>query len=222
VSKVHRECNQVVVYGAGDHAKAVLATIEAEGKYEAIGLLDDNEARRGSIVYGYQVLGGREHLMDLRSQGISRAIVAVGDNFKRAELAHLLGESGFQLVRAIHPTATILCDSHIGEGSMLLGNVWVGADVTIGKSAIVSVGVVVGHDCVVGAYAQLCPAVSLGGHVVIGDYSFIGIGATVLPRVTVGRQVVVGANTAVINDLPDYVTAVGVPVRIVKRRTMQV
>jgi len=38
---VPRKRNQVVVYGAGGHAKGVLATIEAEGKYEVIGLLDD-------------------------------------------------------------------------------------------------------------------------------------------------------------------------------------
>ena len=214
-NRVHK---QVVVYGAGNHAKAVLATIEAEGMYEAIGLLDDDESRFNSTVYGYQVIGGREKLMDLRSHGISRAIVAVGDNFKRAELGQMLGESGFQIVRAIHPTATILRDSHIGEGTVILGNVWVGADANIGKNAIVSVGVVVGHDCVVGDYVQVCPAVSLGGHVVIGDYSFIGIGATVLPRVKVGQQVVVGANAAVINDLPDDVTVIGVPAHIVKRR----
>ncbi len=221
-SQVHQGRKQVVVYGAGDHAKVVLATIEAEGRYEAIGLLDDNKARRGSTVYGYQVLGGREHLIELWNQGVSRAIVAVGDNFKRAELVQLLEEGGFQLVRAVHPTATILRDSCVGKGTMLLGNVWVGADAVIGKSAIASVGVVMGHDCVVGAFAQLCPAVSLGGHVVIGDRSFIGMGATVLPRVTVGRQVVVGANTTVIDDLPDGVTAVGVPARIVERRVMQV
>ena len=99
---MHREHNQVVVYGAGDHAKVVLATIEAEGKYEAIGLLDDNESRRGIAVYGYQVLGGREQLAELGNRGVSRAIVAVGDNLKRADLVQLLRESDFKLVRAIH------------------------------------------------------------------------------------------------------------------------
>ena len=79
-----------------------------------------------------------------------------------------------------------------------------------------------GHDCVVGSCAQLCPTVSLGGHVVIGNYSFIGMGASVLPHVTVGRQVVVGANAAVINDLSDYVTAVGIPAQVVKRGATQV
>ena len=214
--------NPVVIYGAGDHAKAVLATIEAEGKYQAIGLIDDDESRHGVAVYGHQVLGGREQLTTLRKRGVSRAIVAVGDNLKRAQLVRLLGKSGFKLARAIHPTATILRGSRIGRGAMIFGNVWVGADAVIGENVIVSVGGVVGHDCVVGSCAQLCPMVSMGGHVVVGDYSFIGMGTVMLPGVTVGRQVVVGANTTVINDFPDGVTVVGMPARIVKQRLTQV
>lgn len=215
---MHRGESQVVIYGAGDHAKAVLASIEAEGKYQVIGLLDDDESRHGFAVYGHQVLGGREQLIKLRKRGVFKAIVAIGDNMKRAELAQLLRESGFKLTRAIHPTSTILRGSRIGRGAMILGNVWVGADAIIGENTILSVGVVVGHDCVIGSGAQLCPTVSLGGHVVIGDYSFIGMGATILPRVTVGNKVVVGANATVINDLSNGVTAIGVPARIVEQR----
>lgn len=41
--------------GAGGHAKIIVATIEAEGNYEVVSLLDDDEIKHGQLVYGYQV-----------------------------------------------------------------------------------------------------------------------------------------------------------------------
>lgn len=51
----------------------------------------------------------------------------------------------------------------------------------------------------------------------IGDGSWIGYGSVVLPGVTIGRHVVVGANSVVTHDLPDYSVAVGVPARVIKQ-----
>ena len=38
-----------------------------------------------------------------------------------------------------------------------------------------------------------------------------------LPGVTIGRHVVVGANSVVTGDLPDFSVAVGSPARVVRR-----
>ena len=52
--------------------------------------------------------------------------------------------------------------------------------------------------------------------VVIGDESWLGYGTVVLPGVTIGKHVVVGANSVVTKDIPDYSVAVGVPARVVR------
>lgn len=52
--------------------------------------------------------------------------------------------------------------------------------------------------------------------VVIGDGAWLGFGSVVLPGVTIGRHVVIGANSVVTHDIPDYSVAVGVPARVVK------
>jgi len=209
-----KEQEQVLVYGAGAHAKVVLATIEAEGKHEIIGLLDDDELKHGTTLYGYKVLGGRNKLRKLKNQEVSKVVLAIGDNVERSELAQLLLKYGFQLVTTIHPKATLLRGSSIGPGTVILPNAYIGPDVTVGGGVIISVGVIVGHDSVIGSWAQLCPNASLGGQVKLGDYSFIGMGASVLSRVTLGRHIIVGAGAAVIEDLPDHVTAIGVPSRV--------
>lgn len=53
--------------------------------------------------------------------------------------------------------------------------------------------------------------------VVIGDGTWLGFGTVVLPGVTIGKHVVIGANSVVTHDIPDYSVAVGAPAQVVKR-----
>ena len=53
--------------------------------------------------------------------------------------------------------------------------------------------------------------------VVIGDGSWLGYGAVVLPGVTIGKHCVIGANSVVTSDIPDFSVAVGVPARVIRR-----
>jgi acetyltransferase-like isoleucine patch superfamily enzyme len=50
----------------------------------------------------------------------------------------------------------------------------------------------------------------------IGDGSWLGHGTVVLPGATIGRHVVIGANSVVTGDIPDYTVAAGVPARVIK------
>ncbi len=209
----------VIVYGAGGHAKVVVATLETGGEYQVVGLLDDDPAKQGTTVCGHPVLGGRELLAPLRGEGVSLAVLAVGDNDRRAELAHLLQEWGFRLPLVVHPTALLLPGSGVGSGTVVLAQAFLGADTCIGGNAIVSVQAIVGHDSRVGDCVHLCAGVKLGGQAEVGDLSMLGLGAVVLPGVKVGRGCIVGANAVVNRDLPDGVTAAGVPARIIARRT---
>ncbi|PUE42383.1 DapH/DapD/GlmU-related protein [Limnohabitans sp. Bal53] len=55
-----------------------------------------------------------------------------------------------------------------------------------------------------------------GGHVEIGEGTWIGHNACVL-GVRIGRNCVIGANSVVTHDIPDYCVAVGAPAKIIKR-----
>ena len=48
----------------------------------------------------------------------------------------------------------------------------------------------------------------------IKDGAWLGTNVTVMPGVTIGRNAVVGANSVVNSDVPDFATAVGAPARI--------
>jgi acetyltransferase-like isoleucine patch superfamily enzyme len=51
----------------------------------------------------------------------------------------------------------------------------------------------------------------------IGDGTWIGYGSVILPNVRIGKYVVVGANSVVVGDIPDYSVASGTPAKIIKR-----
>lgn len=51
----------------------------------------------------------------------------------------------------------------------------------------------------------------------IGNESFIGMGSRIMAGVNIGRHCIIGANSVVNKDIPDYSIAVGVPAKIIKR-----
>lgn len=51
----------------------------------------------------------------------------------------------------------------------------------------------------------------------IGDHSYIGIHAVIVGNVKIGKHVVIGANSVVTKDIPDYCVAVGMPAKVIKK-----
>lgn len=67
-----------------------------------------------------------------------------------------------------------------------------------------------------GRHCKSLPGSNISGGVKIGEGNFLGTGAKVINHEIIESNVTVGAGAVVIDDLPDGVTAVGVPARIVK------
>ena len=88
-------------------------------------------------------------------------------------------------------------------------------------------GVVIGATTIIGDDVLIYQQVTLGGtgkdkgkrHPTLGNHVIVGAGAKVLGNITLGDYVRVGAGSVVVEDVPEYSTVVGVPGRIVKRKT---
>lgn len=59
--------------------------------------------------------------------------------------------------------------------------------------------------------------VQRGQKVSIGEGSYIGINAVIVGNVKIGNHCVVGANSVVTKDVPDYCVVVGCPAKIIKK-----
>lgn len=55
----------------------------------------------------------------------------------------------------------------------------------------------------------------------IGDGAFVGFGTVILPNVRIGAHAVVGANSVVTRDVPDYSVAAGAPAVVLKQYNLE-
>ena len=83
-------------------------------------------------------------------------------------------------------------------------------------------GIVIHRNAIIGDRAVIGTGVTIGGRSgregapVLGEGAMIGTGAKVLGPIRIGRFASIGANAVVLNDVPDYGVAVGVPARLVR------
>jgi acetyltransferase-like isoleucine patch superfamily enzyme len=114
-------------------------------------------------------------------------------------------------------------DIELGDGANLGFNceVFSASRVTIGKNVLMAAySYVIGgdHDFSDPSVPVLAQGRRSAG-VAIGDGVWMGAGAKVLDGVTVGADAVLGAGAVVREDVPPAAIAVGIPARVVARRT---
>lgn len=59
--------------------------------------------------------------------------------------------------------------------------------------------------------------VQKGQKVSIGEGSYIGINTVIVGNVKIGKHCVIGANSVVTKDVPDYCVAVGSPAKVIRK-----
>lgn len=204
---------QLVVFGAGGHAKVVIDIIEQQGNYEIVGLLDDDAKHQGKRFFGYPVLGTRAALPALLSAQLRHAIVTIGDNAVRAAVAALMQQQGWRFDEAVHPRASISRGVEIGPGSVVMAGCVVNADTYVGRHVIINTGATVDHDCRVEDAVHIAPGCHLCGGVSVGPGSFLGAGCILTPGVKIGAEAIVGAGSTVIRDVADGAKVSGSPAK---------
>lgn len=53
-------------------------------------------------------------------------------------------------------------------------------------------------------------------HIIIGEGSWLGTNVVVVGKVRIGKHCVIGANSVVTKDIPDYSVAAGIPAKVIK------
>lgn len=198
--------SDLVVIGAGGHAKVVVATARAAG-FDVVAVLDDDGSRRGRAILGARVEGTTA---ELGRWPDALALLAIGSNRVRKELAARLPARWATLV---HPSAVVHESVRIGEGTVVFAGAVIQPDTVLGAHVIVNTAASIDHDCQVGDFAHVAPGSHLAGGVSLGEGAFLGIGAKVIPGRRVGSWATVGAGGVVIRDIGEGCVAVGVPAR---------
>jgi sugar O-acyltransferase (sialic acid O-acetyltransferase NeuD family) len=207
----------VFILGAGGHGRVVQDILIQAKQYRPVAFLDNNPNIHGRRVDGIPVLGGIDDLSRLGAEkGVHAVVIAIGDNGTRRGLARQVEEAGFELINAIHPSASLARNAVIGRNVVIAAGVVVCAHCQIGDSVILNTGSIIDHQTSIGEGSHICPGVRIAGRVKVEPGAFVGIGATVVPKVTLGYESITGAGAVVIDDVPPLATVVGVPAKPVK------
>ena len=151
---------------------------------------------------------------DPAARGIGTLEILTGWAGVQALLAHRVAHALWEAEVPLGPR-TIAYTSRSVTGVEIHPAARIGSDFFIDHGS----GVVIGETTEIGDRVTLYQGVTLGGtgfargkrHPTLQDDVTVGSGAKLLGPVTVGRNAKVGANTVVIEDVPDHTTVVGNP-----------
>ncbi len=210
---------KISIYGAGGFGFEVAMLIEQinniYSNWDFIGFFDDN-VRKGNVLNGYPVLGGIQELNAWKDN--LYLVLAIGIPKIKKKVYSKIENKNIKYPTLIHPSVIMGEGKYltIGEGCIICAGNIITTNITIDDHVILNLACTVGHDAVIGKFSSFMPSCNISGEVTIGESVYCGTGAKISNKINVGNNVVVGAGSVLVDNIPDNVTAVGVPAKIKK------
>ena len=142
-------------------------------------------------------------------------MIAVGDSTARQSIAKKL-PANTKYFSFIHPTALLLTDIAVGEGSFIGAYCILTSNIQIGSHALLNRANHIGHDCIIGNYFSAMPGAIVSGNVHIGNQVFLGTNSTIIEKKYLLHDIKIGANAVVVKDITEPGTYVGTPCKKIK------
>lgn len=204
--------NDVVIFGAGGHAKVVIETCIG-ALFRPVVCLGHS---RWTSLIGVPV-EPEDDATNWRSRGVHFAIVAIGNNAVRERVAEKARILGFELATVVSPHAWVSPTANLGPGTIVMAGAVIQVEATIGAYGIVNTGASIDHECELGRAVHAAPHSTLCGNVVTGDRVWIGAGSTVIEGRRLADDVLVAAGATVTCDILEPNSRYGgVPARVMR------
>ncbi|MDY6931337.1 MAG: acetyltransferase [Halobacteriota archaeon] len=208
---------KALIYGACPLGRSIMRTLEDEGKYEIVGIIDDFK-EKGLKYHNLVVLGDFSSLTQLKEEGVDSIFSGIGySNMRlRGELFNRIKKMGFKTPNVIHSSAIIDKSAILGSGIDIFAGAIVDNDAKISDNVLIHIGSTVAHDVIIHNNVFVSANATIAGFVEIHEESFIGAGSSIKDQIKIGRNVIVGLGAVVIKDVPDNTVVAGVPARIIR------
>jgi sugar O-acyltransferase (sialic acid O-acetyltransferase NeuD family) len=194
---------EIILIGAGGHAKSCIDVIEQQDKFKIAGLIGKKE-ELGRKVCGYTIFGIDNDLPDLFKK-YTNAHISIGqiETDKRNNIYNQILNLGFSLPTIISPNAYVSDHADIGNGNIVMHGVVINAGVKIGNNCIINTNALIEHDVQIGDECHISTNSILNGNVKIGTGSFIGSSACIKNNISIGRNCIIGMGLSVRQDVED-------------------
>lgn len=206
---------KIILIGNGGHSKVIRAMIERTDGYILAGILDQEIEQYYELddVFYDNTKNTDSYTGDFKF------VIAIGDNDIRLKIKEDNNLHDEDFISILDATSIIAPDVKIGIGTVVMPGVVINPGTTIGKHSIINTRAVVEHDNTIGDFVHISPNATLSGTVTVKDSTHIGSGTTVIPNTTIHHNSVIGAGSVVTHDIQRNSVVVGVPAKIIKRRS---
>jgi len=199
------EANDIIILGAGGHARSCIEVVESTGKYNIVGLVTSN-TEVNKPISGYRIIGHDEDLPDIY-QSVASAVSGLGqirDATLRKQVVLKAKEAGFRFPSIIASSAYVSKHVQLGEGSMVMHKTLINSGVVVGEFSIINSGAILEHGVEVGEFSHISTKVVVNGDSKVGSEVFIGSGSIVRQNLNIGRNSFISMGSLVGHDLPPY------------------
>jgi sugar O-acyltransferase (sialic acid O-acetyltransferase NeuD family) len=143
---------------------------------------------------------------------IYEVMVVIGDSKKRYEICSKLPKET-KYFTFIHPTALIMENVEIGEGSFIGAYSILTTNIKLGKHSLLNRSNHIGHDSTIRDYLSMMPGSIISGNCNIGDRVYIGTNSSIKEKINIVDDVVIGLGSGVVKDITEFGVYVGLPVK---------
>jgi len=208
------------IIGAGDVGGYIAYNANEKQDYNIMGFIDDNPQKWGNLVYGFKVLGGVDILEDIK-EDIAVVIAISSPTVKEIIYNKIKHYTNISFPNFVHSTVWLGKDARLGIGNILYPGSTINFETTIEDFVIINMNSSIGHNCRFERFSTVSPSVSCGGFTVLKKGAFLGINSTTIQSTMIGEYAVVGAGSVVIKNVPERVTVVGNPARVLPNKNIQ-
>ena len=212
----------VVIVGVGGFGREVLEIFKAQNKIsktrDILGFIDEDKQLHGKIMNGYPVLGGLDWLREHNNNNLG-CVCAIGTCETRKQVVEKLQEIGVNFYNAIHPSVIMSEFVELGKDVMICAGSILTVNIKIGDHVHINLNSTIGHDAVIGSYCTINPIVAINGNNHLAEGVYVGTGATFIQGISAGSWSTIGAGAVVIEHIPERVVTVGVPAKVIERKS---
>lgn len=210
---------KLVIVGAGGFGREVEWLVKRINKvnptYEVIGYADDGkpigeEIGYSKVIYTIDELSKTEE--DLY------VTIAIGNAKVRKMIAEKLSSNThLKFPNLIDPS--VIYDEEetiLGNGNIICAGTIMTVNIVIGNFNIINLDCTIGHDDVLKDYITIYPSVNVSGCVTINNCTEVGTGTQIIQGLSIIGNTTIGASAAVVKNIEESGTYVGVPVKKIK------
>lgn len=207
----------IVIYGETAFAERIYSYIKLENAANVLSFTNAKAFKEKDSIQGIPVTAFEE--LNEKFKGVSFSIlIAIGYvqmNNIRQKIYKECKEAGHRIATYVSKTATLYSDD-IGEGCIIMPNVYIGPSCTIGKGNIIASCTCLSHDNEVGNFNFISSNAVFGGHSIVCDNCFIGLGCVIRDGITINDYSLIGSATNLLTSTDPEGVYIGNPSRKLK------